>query len=230
VRDLLVILDSVRYDCFVEAASNLRAGRLYKAHSHGTWTRPSVVSMLSGYLPQSELGQLYVPSWIMCSAFMFRNREVPAWFLNSNAWCHDMAPRRYKELWYPEECSAPRMVKDAMEIMRSHDEFFIAMLLTETHGPYKFDPKEDASQVSAIFKAYNRGEDNEAPKLARERSIKAIEHLDRLLKPLLDLPDRVIVTSDHGDLMGEHHLIGHDPSFPFHVKLIEVPLVLIEVA
>lgn len=228
MRDLLIILDSVRYDLFMEAASNLKRGILYRAHAHGTWTRPSVSSMLSGYLPQSEAGQPYLPSWVMLSPYTFHNREVPAWFLNSNAWMHDMGPRRYEEKWYPDPYSAPQMVEDALSLMERNDEYFIAMLLTETHGPYKYEANEDATADMALIKAYNQGEDNDAPRVAAERSRKAIAYLDGLLKPLLELPDRLMVTSDHGELLGENHRIGHDPSFPFHVKLLEVPLVLRE--
>lgn len=226
IRDLLIILDSVRYDRFMEAASNLKRGEVYRAYAHGTWTRPSVSSMLSGYLPQSEAGQPYVPSWVMLSPFMFHNREVPAWFLNANAWMHDMGPRRYEEVWYPDPYSAPKIGEDALGLMEGHNEYFIVMLLTETHGPYKYEADEDVASISMLWKAYNKGEDNDAPRIAAERSRKAIEYLDKLLDPLLNLPDRLIVTSDHGDLHGENHLIGHDPSFKFHIKLLEVPLVI----
>ena len=229
MRDLLVILDSVRYDRFIEANTPVldSLGLPAEAWAHGSWTRPSVVSILSGYLPQSELGQPYLPSWVMLSPYMFHNQKVPAWFLNANAWTHDMAPRSYEELWYPDQYSAPKMVEDALDIMEGHDEYFVAMLLTETHGPYKYEAGEDVAYISTLWRAYNKGEDNDAPRVAAERSRKAISYLDELLKPLLDLPDRVIVTADHGDLHGENHRIGHDPSFEFHSCLLRVPLMVI---
>jgi len=228
MRDLLIILDSVRYDRFMEAyAPELKSlGRVYKAYSHGTWTRPSVVSMLSGYLPQSELGQIYKPSWIMCGSYMFHDREVPSWFLNANAWMHKMAPSRYRELWYPKPYSASQMIVDAKNIMERHKEFFVAMLLVETHGPYDYKPSKNDPEVIELFKAYNSGEDNDAPRIAAERQREAISYLSILLEPILEIPDRVIVTSDHGDLQGELGKIGHDPTFPFHIKLLEVPLVV----
>lgn len=230
MRDLLIILDSVRYDRFMEAdAPELKKlGKVHRAYSHGTWTRPSVVSMLSGYLPQSELGQLYKPSWVMCGSYMFHDREIPAWFLNANAWTHRMAPSSYVEKWYPKPHSAEQMIMDAKEIMESHQEFFVAMLLVETHGPYDYKPSKRDPKVQKLFRDYNNGEDNEAPLVAAERQREAISYLSRLLEPILDIPNRVIVTSDHGDIMGDDkiHRIGHDPTFGFHIKLLEVPLIV----
>jgi len=230
MRDLLIILDSVRYDRFMEAyAPELkRLGKVHKAYSHGTWTRPSVVSILSGYLPQSEIGQIYKPSWIMLDKVMFHDQEIPAYFLNANAWMRNMAPSSYVERWYPEPYSAGAMIYDAKRIMESHSEFFVAMLLVETHGPYDYKPSKRDPKVAELFKAYNNGEENEAPRIAAERQREAISFLSVLLEPLLEIPDRVIVTSDHGDLMGEEHRIGHDPTFPFHIKLLEVPLIVSE--
>lgn len=228
MRDLLIILDSVRYDRFMEATHELKRGRVYKAYAHGRWTRPSVSSMLSGYLPQSEYGQPYVPCWVMLDSFMFHNQEVPAWFLNNNAWMHNMEPRSYIEKWYPDLCSACDMVIEALKIMNSGSGFFVAILLTETHVPYKFDLEEDPKLFMKLCESYNKGEDNDAPQVAAERQRRAIAYLDTVLKPLLDIPDKVIVTSDHGDLQGENHRIGHDPSFEFDIKLLEVPLVIKE--
>jgi len=228
MRDLLIILDSVRYDRFMEAeAPELKSlGTVHKAYSHGTWTRPSVVSMLSGYLPQSEAGQLYKPSWVMLSPEVFHERQVKSYFLNANAWVHNMQPRRYVEKWYPEPFSAPRMVKDAKKIMESNREFFVAMLIVETHVPYDYKPSKSSKEIVELFKAYNEGKDNDAPRIARERQKEAISYVSKLLEPLFSLADRIIVTSDHGDLQGENGLIGHDPTFGFHIKLVEVPLIV----
>jgi len=230
LKNLLIIFDSVRYDRFIEAETPVidSLGEAVEAWSHGTWTRPSVVSMLSGYLPQSELGQPYKPSWLMLGPQVFHDRWAPAWFLNGNAWVKNLNPRNYEDRFYPEPFSAEEMVRDAVKIMESYNEFFIVMLFVETHIPYSFDPQEDTSETVQLFKDYNNHVDNSAPIVAAERSRKAVEYLDRIIEPLLDYPDRIIFTSDHGDLMGEHHKIGHDPTMPFHPALISVPLVVRE--
>ena len=228
MKGLIIVLDSVRLDVFREADTpNFDSlGETVEAYSHGSWTRPSVVSILSGYLPSSRLGQPFKPSWVMLSREVFHEREVRAWFLNSNAWVHNMAPRAYTEKWYPEPWSGPKMVEDACRILRAFENSFVVMLLTETHGPYNYRRDIPYEEFVSRVKAYNRGVDNDAPEEARERSMEAIEYVDGLVKPLLDLADCVIVTSDHGELMGEHHLIGHDPSMPFHPVLVRVPLIV----
>ena len=230
MRILLIVLDSVRYDIFLEADTpNFDSlGRAVEAYSHGTWTRPSMASMLSGYLPTSELGQPFKPSWVMLSREVFHERELEAYFLNSNAWAHRLAPRAYRELWYPEPFSADLMVEDALKILRNRDECFVAMLFTETHGPYNYRPEVEYRELVEATKAFNRGVDNGAPKMARMASMKAIEYIDWVAKPLLDQADFIIVTSDHGELMGDDgiHKIGHDPSMPFHPALVRVPLIM----
>lgn len=228
MRDLFIIFDSVRYDRYIESDTPVldSLGLPVEAWSHGTWTRPSVVSMLSGYLPTSELGQPYKPSWVMLSPQVFHDHEVPAFFLNGNAWVKNMNPRRYQDRFYPEPYSADEMIKAALKIMETHNEFFIIMLFVETHVPYSFQPGEDQSEVADLFKAYNQGENNTAPSVAAIRSRRSIEYLDGLIEPLLDYPNRVIFTSDHGDLQGETKHIGHDPSMPFDPCLLRVPLVM----
>lgn len=226
MKDLLLIFDSVRYDLFNQVHSG--EGTLYKAYSHGTWTRPSIASILSGYLPTSDYGQPYKPSWVMCSPQMFHDQPIPAWFLNANAWVKNMQPRNYVEKEHLQPHSAPLMMEEAEKIMNSHKRFFVAMLLVETHVPYNHTSKIDGKARGQLIKKYNLGEDNDAPLLARKWQKEAITYLLKLSKPLLNLADRTFYTSDHADLMGDGlHLIGHDPTYPFHIKLLEVPLVVV---
>lgn len=229
MRDLLLIFDSMRYDIFKNLLyeKTFDLGRVYKAYTHGSWTRPSVCSMLSGYLPTSDYGQPYKPSWVMLSPQVFHDREVPSWFINGNAWMSDMAPRRYTEKKFFDPHSAPQMVDETISIMKHNKEFFIAMLFVETHGPYNYIPQVNGEKLGEKIKAYNQGKDNNAPQLARVYQARGINYLLGLTRPLMKLSSRTYLTSDHGDLMGEHHKIGHDPSYPFHVKLVEVPLAVI---
>jgi len=228
LRDLLLVFDSVRYDRYMEAHTpNLdKVGEAVKAYTHGSWTRPSMVSMLSGYLPISSHGQIYKPSWVMLSKQVFHEEDVPSWFLNANAWVKNMQPRKYRDRFYPEPYSADEQISEALKIMQTFNDYFIAILFVETHGPYSYNEGEDQSKVGEAFKEYNHGADNRAPDIARARSIRSIEYMDRKVKPLLVHPDRTIFTSDHGDLQGEEHHIGHNPGMPYHKCLLEVPLII----
>ena len=228
MKELMIIMDSVRYDVFLETDTpNIdKLGDPVEATTHGSWTRPSVTSMLSGYLPHSEYGQIWKPSWAMGSPDML-GRETSSWFLNANAWMKDIGPSRFRQKFYEEQVfQAPHIVRDAEKIMKDNIDYLIVMFLIETHGPYRWGENDGHEEFREMQKAYNNGEDNDAPLIAMERSIKSVEALDPLLAPILDLPERIIITSDHGDLMGEHHKIGHSPTFPFHYALLEVPLII----
>jgi hypothetical protein len=184
--------------------------------------------MFSGYLPYSEYGQLFQPSWVYLSKQMLNETDLETFFINSNAWVGNLQPRSYKEYKYYESHKCEDMVIKCLQLMQMYPDVFISLLFTETHGPYDL-PEEDEETTKKVikkFKDFNHGVTNTAPELAGVRQVETIEYLDKKIKPLLDLADRVIFTSDHGDLMGEEHKIGHDPTFPQHKKLYEVPLII----
>jgi len=218
--EVLIILDSVRYDQFLsaEVPKMKSVGRAVRAVAHARWTRPSVVSILSGYLPTSSYGQIWSPSWVM-----MRDRRTD--FFNSNAWLHGIAPSRMVEHWYPEALSLPRMVGDAVEALGEAER--LILFVAETHNPYSLNPTEELRRG---IERFNDGEDlPEMVERCREEQLKTLRWVDSHLGVLMDsLPEgsRCIITSDHGELMGEHHLIGHDPTFPFHPVLLEVPLIV----
>jgi hypothetical protein len=227
-----IVAESIRYDVFSSSKvpNLLSMGDLYEAHTHGSWTRPSVTSMLSGYLPQSDYGQIFTPSWVMISKQMLKERDIPRYFINGNAWVANMAPSRYIEYSFLEKHQGEKMVSKALKIMELFDHYFIFLFLTESHIPYDLPYETPAwlKEYEELVKRYNAGEENEAPELTRRRSGLALEYIDDLVSPLLDKGCKYIFTSDHGELMGEHHKIGHDPSYPFHESLLKVPLIVSE--
>jgi len=231
MRDLLIMFDSVRYDRFIEAHTPTldSLGEVALAWTHGTWSRPSMVSILSGFLPYNEkYKNPYSITHKLLGSGMF-GKEVPSFFFNANDWMRFAGPSAYKEITGFGSFPAKKMVEGARELMEREKEFFIAMIFPETHVNYAFKPETESEtkRITQLFGDYTiRGMDNDAPEVAAERSRKAISHLDQVIKPLLPLADRVVFTSDHGELMGEHHTIGHDPGFPFHEVLLKVPLVI----
>ena len=224
MRELVIVFDSVRYDLFMEAnAPNLKSlGKVHRAYSHGSWTRPSMSSLLSGYLPSCpEVKNPWEPQWIMLK-FVEGGRRV---FYNSNAWMHNVHPLDGVERYYPDPYSAQSMVGDVLEEVEGLS--LAVFLFMETHIAYSYR-EEDTSEIFRRVWRYNQGEED--PLLVSEmwnRQKKAVDYLDNLIKPLLDLEDtRIVFTSDHGELFGEHHRLGHDPTLPFDVKLFEVPLIV----
>jgi hypothetical protein len=119
---------------------------------------------------------------------------------------------------------------------------FYMLNVGETHYPYAL-PDEDASRwprISGVHGVFRQvgAPASEAESEPREffdqstmnelrgRQIGAAEYLDRVFAALFDaLPSDswVIVTSDHGELFGEHRYFGHGPIM--HEKVLEVPFV-----
>jgi len=226
MRELVIVFDSVRYDQFEKAdAANLKSlGPLHKAYSHGRWTRPSMASLLSGYLPYCpEVKSPWEPSWAYLNF-----GEEPRYFFNTSPWCHHLSPLKGEEVFYDPPGQAPRIVEDAAEILFGT----AVVLLSETHVNYCFRGEENENEeLAKRIWGFNHGvDDPELGDLAKLKQIEAIEYLDGLVGGLLDsFSGRVYFTSDHGELFGRGHHIGHDPSAPFNELLFEVPLIVGEV-
>jgi len=224
MNDLIIIFDAVGYEVFRDSyAINLKKlGKLCKAYSLGRNTVSSMAAILSGYLPYSEYGQIYDPGDI----FWSKSREgYFTAFFYTNVWVHWLASAvrgvDLSSFYNGVEYRAETMVKHAFQELSSRMPFFSIIFFTDTHGDF---PSIDQREVYA----YNRGEEVDGiVEEVKSAQMRAVEKLDRAVRPLLSLKNtRIIFTSDHGALLGEHHRIGHDPSYPWHVKLIEVPLII----
>ena len=137
-----------------------------------------------------------------------------------------MSPIKGAEIPYDPARQAKTIVEDIIKT----DFGAAVVLFSETHLNYWYEEEEDEDAVKFKNRAweYNKGlPDPDLPEMARLRQLKTIEYLDALMGKLLDsFTGKVYYTSDHGELLGEDHRIGHDPSFPHHVKLFEVPLIV----
>lgn len=125
--------------------------------------------------------------------------------------------------------------------------FFMFLNYMEAHAPYIHIPRRDLAthlspQQRQRFplidqdrqKYLTRSADIEPTDFDILRSVynAQISYLDRTINRLLDLLNRekvldrslVIITSDHGDMIGEHGLMHH--SYCLYEELIKVPLLL----
>ena len=226
MRELIIVFDSVRYDQMVAAdAPNLKSvGEVHKAYSHGRWTRPGMTSLLSGYLPWCpEVENPWEPSWAYLNF-----GEEPRYFFNTSPWCLRLFPMKGRGIPY----DPPRQAKTIVEDVIKTDFGTAVILFTETHINYWYEEEgEDAISFKNRVWEYNKGSpDPWLPDVAKIRQIQVIEYLDALMGKLLDsFTGKVYFTSDHGELLGENHRIGHDPSFPHHKMLFEVPLIVGEI-
>jgi hypothetical protein len=134
------------------------------------------------------------------------------------------------------------MVKD-MRFPEDKPSFYL-LNVGETHYPYALpdEPPEDWPRISGIHGVFKhldtqivggkliQGGDKffnkTKMKMLRDRQIKAVKHLDRVVEELFDIVPKntyITITADHGELFGEGGFFGHGPIM--HKKVFEVPFV-----
>jgi hypothetical protein len=121
---------------------------------------------------------------------------------------------------------------------------FFLLNVGETHYPYALpdEPPENWPRISGIHGVFKhlddhivggklvQGDDkffdNKKLKMLRDRQIKAVKYLDRVVEEMFDMVPKntyITITADHGELFGEGGFFGHGPIM--HEKVFEVPFV-----
>ena len=89
-----------------------------------------------------------------------------------------------------------------------------------------FKHLDDQIVGGKLIKGDDRFFDKAKMKMLRDRQIKAVKYLDRVVEELFDLvPENtyITITADHGELFGEGGFFGHGPIM--HKKVFEVPFI-----
>ena len=136
-----------------------------------------------------------------------------------------------------------RAMIQEMRFPEDRPSFFI-LNVGETHYPYALpdEPPEDWPRISGVHGVFKHLDDEVVGgklkasesrffsrskcRMLRDRQVKAVQYLDRVVEELLDIVPKntyVTVTSDHGELFGESGYFGHGPIM--HKKVFEVPFV-----
>ncbi|MCK5605879.1 hypothetical protein KAR91_28540, partial [Candidatus Pacearchaeota archaeon] len=134
---------------------------------------------------------------------------------------------------------AENLIKKALWIIENfpNPKKFFYIHFEDTHSPYecKGNGGEGSTnwRIDEILK-YNCGRAEIEPEYfeyLKKRQIETIEHMDKVLKPLIDMESTLIITSDHSDVFGlgetkegKCRYFGHDNT-KFH-ELLEVPLLI----
>jgi hypothetical protein len=121
---------------------------------------------------------------------------------------------------------------------------FYLLNVGETHYPYALpdEPQEKWPRISGIHGVFKHLDDhivggklvespdkffdNKKMKALRDRQVKAVKYLDRVVEELFDIVPKntyLTITADHGELFGESGFFGHGPIM--HKKVFEVPFV-----
>ena len=231
---LFLMLDACRFDTFLNADTpNFRkVGGVSKAYSPSCWTISTLPSYLYGVVP---LGYIKEEYGLRRGRFGFeryvKKEQDDYWygFYSPNPTVDELKPLMKKfhvirTIKYSLEEPTCRKIfddirKDILDFKERN--YFIFTLFMETHPPI-WNGKEFIDDPSKQF----------------ESQIKAVEYIDKEFGRFLDKielrkPTKIIITSDHGELMGERNekgqqMYGHDPRnnyITFHPKLFEIPYI-----
>lgn len=223
---LFLILDACRYDTFKEANPEnfQKIGEIHKVYSPGCWTLATIPTYVHGVPPlgyPEPVIRRYVWGWDSMRddtyfwAFLTPNPLMLYYADSFKNW--DLI----KGTEYPLHAGAKEIFKDIKKLMKTQERFAIFCLLMETHAPM-FDGKK-------YYKKRTREEQWNG-------QVAAVKYVDKLFGRLYkSIPNgtKIVITSDHGELMGElndkgQHMWGHDPRnayIDFHPKLFEIPYI-----
>lgn len=135
-----------------------------------------------------------------------------------------------------------RAMVQAMRFPEDKPSFYL-LNVGETHYPYALpdEPPENWPRISGIHGVFKHLDDEvvggkilvkskdrffkkKEMDMLRDRQVKAVKYLDRVVEELFDKAPKntfVTITADHGELFGESGFFGHGPIM--HKKVYEVP-------
>jgi sulfatase-like protein len=190
---VIVILDSLRYDSWLEAApQNLLAlGTVERRFSYASWTAPSHYNLLMGLLPHTSPPEVYASEYYKQDFLRYAERLgvpdmefkklLPSLFLPTYL-KHSLGYRTHARVSMPvlNEHTAINRDFDSYRLMPRHndmaamlDDFetpegqpsFWLLNVGETHYPYAL-PDEDPSEwprISGVHGVFKRLDDDRAP-------------------------------------------------------------------
>jgi len=222
--DNLIILDACRYDYFKKI--NMLPGKLKKAYSLGTHTNEWVMRNFSTSKSRTK-DIVYISSTPQISTYKLKKaigNPLPFHYLE-NVWQWGWDDKLHTTL--PENINKAYLKLKG----RFPNKRFIIHYL-QPHHPYvgerriKLSKKQSKSMNTANWKPLlEAGITFENLKEVYQDNLKYV--LGKIEKLLPELSGKTIITSDHGECLGEYGLIGHLPML--YIKpLIEIPWLEIE--
>ena len=254
---VLIVIDTLRADALAEARTphidSLAAGgaAATRAWSAGTWTVPSVISLLTGMpvrqhgwdLPTGQLGR-YPP---LPEAPTLASVLQGAGFGTFGAYCNpylaeDLGFDRGFDAWVRSSDAAlpDRFAREVQATWDDGRRHFAYLHLIGPHSPLKPSPEAQARWgVEDRWLDDGRGFGIGAAKRDKEPGVRpayaaayraVIEDTDARIGEILAAlgPHRaetlVVLTSDHGEVLGEHDKVGHGTML--WEPLTHVPLIV----
>lgn len=221
--DYLIILDACRYDIFKDLVSKfLPKGKLEKKISEGSTTIEWLKKNFNEYYPDtiyvsanpyiSDIGDF------KASDYFFKVEKV--WDYGWDENLQTVPPER--------------VTKAALKSSRKHPDKKMIIHYIQPHAPYIGDKKIVGDKFSlrwndedpriapwgVIGEAIDVGIDLQEIKDAYKENLKLV--LKECNNIVRELEGRIIISADHGELLGEKFLLGH-PGGIYIKELVEVP-------
>lgn len=196
--DILIVLDACRYDYFCDSLFNTKlSGTLFKADSNSknteewyyeNWSEKHVDIILISANPHSKLSK--------CQGNFYKAVEV--W--NEDNWV------------YPEPA-----LDVLIDLQEEYDKRFIVHLIPP-HLPFiGIEGKDFLENLGVYGNKYNvyrkvehYGRNNGWDKIINCYKESIVETLNRIEKYLPKMKGKVIITADHGEMIGEDNRYGHN--------------------
>jgi arylsulfatase A-like enzyme len=232
----IIVMDSVTPKQFAMAETpNMDKGGFTDyspAYAGATWTTPSVMHMMTGRLPFHNGKEQIFPHVYWLPQHFHQMEKGSTHYLS--AACPPVHAIKYEwdTFYFPEAGNrwVENFVDKALDIIKNFPGYkkFFYMHFEETHSPYEWKGNPNPNWRIEEILQYNCNRleiELEYFEYLKKRQRECITHIDKVLKPLLDLPSTMIITADHGECWGPpNHYFGHDCSALF--SLLEVPLLV----
>lgn len=220
--DYLIILDACRYDVFEEV--NWIEGDLKKEISQGS----NSIEFLNKNFTDYYYNTVYVSAnpWVSPQASENPYKEKD--FISDDHFPY--VNKVYLKDEYDEQgVSSPEGV--TKEALKTHQEYPDSRMIVhymQPHGPFTFEHKilEEANLEIAYYsdltdKGFGWNEIREVYKANLERALESVEEL------IDELDGKIVITADHGEMLGEWKLHSH-PHGLYFKELVEVPWLEVE--
>lgn len=235
--------DHVNQELMPQISGEMSGGRKWsQATANCSWTLPSVASLFTAR-PVLELtspaGDLIgipdgMPSWasqLEAAGFMggavVANYTIHALNGFANGFASFDVPDGSTPGGHPD---AAWVVHEAERWLDAHrgEDAFLYLHLMDPHQPYRShsDPPRVIPELEPLAMRRRSATADEASALRRSYADE-VRHVDKLLAPLIaELPSTavVVITSDHGEALGEHQTWGH--GLNLYQEALLVPLII----
>lgn len=228
MKKILVVLDSCRYDSYVNANTKEVDRFIGKPVPAFTYTNHTITSFVD-YIYVNKLPHPvrdYKNPWFKKKWNFIENVDAPIYFFSDNAHLdptnlHVKALmkldlfKKYEvvEPWF----SGCQKILDSVNKVDLKDDYFVILWFGETHQPFEYGENKNPSWTNFAKRVdgYNRGQKSITVKEMEFMKNRQTEACGFIMQKLWDeflgthRDATIIITSDHGESFGEDHKFGH---------------------